>query len=309
MDVFAGSQAVSYYMKQRGFKVFTNDFMSYSNQIGKCLIENNTDILTKQDIKILFNKNRNDSYFNLIRETFTDIFFKEEDSNFLDSFRSNIELLHGYKKNLALAVINRAITRKVTMGHFAHSKALEYATSPERVKRNRSLAIPIKNLFLEILPSYNNAVFSNKHKHTSCSMDAIEFIKKYRNNVDLVYFDPPYCNSHADYQSFYHLLETYTQYWKDKKFINKVKCYFPKKKSGFVKKKEIVESFKMLFKEASNIKYWIISYNNRSYPCLDEMISILREHKNVKIVEKEYINNVGGKGSVKGSKELLFICT
>ncbi len=51
-----------------------------------------------------------------------------------------------------------------------------------------------------------------------------------------MYFDPPYCGSHADYQSFYHVLETFTQYWKDKQFVNGVKRYEPKIWSGFDKK-------------------------------------------------------------------------
>ena len=298
MDAFAGSQSVSYYMKQKGFKVLTNDFMKYSDEIGKSLIENDKDTLLKEDIEILFDNNQNLKKYNLMYNTFTDIFFNKEDSKFLDSFRSNIERLQGYKKNLALSVMNRAMTRKVTMGHFAHNKAIEYANNPERIKRNPSLIIPIKELF-----------FSNNFSNKSFSMDAIDFIHNNKDGVDLIYFDPPYCDSHADYQSFYHVLETYTEYWKDKNFINTVKCYYPKKKSGFVKKCEIVSSLKKMFEEASSIKYWIISYNNRSYPKLEEMLKIISDYKKVKVVEKEYLNNVGGKGSVKGSKELLFVCS
>ena len=254
MDAFAGSQSVSYYMKQRGFKVLTNDFMRYSDEIGKSLIENDNEIISKEDLNILFDKNQDINKYDLMYNTFTDIFFNQEDSKFLDSFRSNIERLQGFKKNLALCVMNRAMTRKVTMGHFAHNKAIEYASNPERIKRNPSLIIPIKELFLKILPEYNNAVFSNGFSNKSFSMDAIDFIHSYKEGVDLIYFDPPYCNSHADYQSFYHVLETYTEYWKDKEFINTVRCYYPKKQSGFVKKCEIINSFKMLFEEATSIE-------------------------------------------------------
>lgn len=40
-DAFAGSQSVSFFFKQLGYEVYTNDFMNYSNHIGKALIENN----------------------------------------------------------------------------------------------------------------------------------------------------------------------------------------------------------------------------------------------------------------------------
>lgn len=56
------------------------------------------------------------------------------------------------------------MTRKVTMGHFAHTQALVYAADPARVKRNRSLIRPLKELFTDLLPDYNAAIFDNKQK-------------------------------------------------------------------------------------------------------------------------------------------------
>ena len=310
MDVFAGSQAVAFYFKQKGYEVFTNDFMSYSYRIGKGLVENGKTRLDGNDIKILFSRNRSEKDFHLMRDLFTDIFFIEKECEFLDGFRSNIDLLENdYKKSLAFSVINRAMMRKVTMGHFAHTKALEYAANKDRVKRNRSLIVPLKDLFMELLDEYNNAVFDNKKDNKSFNMDAVEFINEHSEGMDMAYFDPPYCNSHADYQAFYHLLETYTEYWKDKKFINGTNCYYPKKKSGFVLKSEILNSFDRLFEASQRIPYWMISYNDRSYPDLNTMINIISKYKNVKVFKKNYENKVGGKGSVAGSNELLFVCS
>jgi adenine-specific DNA methylase len=204
--------------------------------------------------------------------------------------------------------MNRSLTRKVTMGHFAHTKALDYANNPDRIKRNRSLIRPIKDIFLEILPNYNKAIFNNNRKNKSFNQDAISLIGSIKNHVDLLYLDPPYCGSHADYQSFYHLLETYTQYWKDKEFKNSNNRYFPKTPTGFETKKDIISSFEQLFAQSKNIPYWLISYNDRSFPTQDTMISLINQYKNVEIHSKVYDNDVGGKGSVKGSRELLFVC-
>ena len=195
------------------------------------------------------------------------------------------------------------------MGHFAHTKALEYANNIDRVKRNRNLARPIKDIFLDLVPAYNNCIFDNGQNNKSYNQDAITLVENLQNEVDLLYLDPPYCGSHADYQSFYHLLETYVEYWKDKEFKNQTKSYFPKKQSGFDKKQDSIESFTRLFQVAENIPYWIISYNNRSYPNEELFIEMLCKHKKVRIEYKEYLNNYGGKGSVKGSKEILFICS
>lgn len=308
-DAFAGSQSVSYFFKQNGYEVHTNDFLTFSHKIGEALIENYNIKISNDDINILFQSNQDRHYFNLMQNLFTDIFFKEEEAAFLDSFRSNIELLEIQKQSLAFALINRAITRKVTMGHFAHTSALKYANREERIRRNPNLVRPIKEIFLNLVPDYNQAVFHNTKNNKSYNLDAIEFVQGINECVDLVYFDPPYCGSHADYQAFYHLLETYTNYWKDKKFINGTKRYTPKKHSGFDTKKDIIVSFEKLFLSAQKIPYWIISYNDRSFPDMDNMKDMLKQYKKVVIREKPYQNSVGGKGSVKGSKEFLFICS
>lgn len=195
------------------------------------------------------------------------------------------------------------------MGHFAHTSALKYAAKTERIKRNPNLIRPIKDIFLNLVPSYNQAIFNNYKKNKSYNLDVIDFVEQIYTKVDLIYFDPPYCGSHADYQAFYHLLETYTNYWKDKEFINGTRRYFPKKYSGFDTKKDIVSSFEKLFSKANTIPYWIISYNDRSFPRMEDMKSLLGQYKKVSIKEKPYYNGVGGKGSVRGSKEILFICS
>ena len=123
-DGFAGSQSVSYYFKQRGYEVYTNDFMNYSNQIGKALVENKDERLEERDVNILFSKNKNPSQYFLMEKLYTDLFFVREEAKMLDAVRSNIELLSPLKKSIAFAVLNRTLTKKITMGHFAHTQAL-----------------------------------------------------------------------------------------------------------------------------------------------------------------------------------------
>ena len=200
------------------------------------------------------------------------------------------------------------MTRKITMGHFGHTQALVYANNPERIKRNRSLVRPVKEIFEELLPKYNNAIFDNNQDNESNNLNILELLPNIE-NVDLAYFDPPYCDSHADYQSFYHLLETYTEYWKDKEFVNGIKRYEPQRFSGFDKKREVISSFEKLFKLSENIPNWLISYNNRSYPGIDEFEKLISKYRDVKVEAKTYQSGRGGKGSVAGSQEILFVCS
>ena len=308
LDAFAGSQSVAYLFKQLGFKTFTNDFLSFSHQIGIGLIENNKEILTKADVGILLNNHMSVGEYVLMEKTFSNIFFTKQEAKFLDMFRANVELLKNqYKKSLALSILNRSLTRKITMGHFGHSMALAYAKNPLRVKRNPNLARSIKDIFIGLVPQYNQAIFDNEQKNQSFNQNILDLLPKL-NNVDVVYFDPPYCDSHADYQNFYHLIETYTEYWKDKKFVNKIKRYEPLKFSGFDKKKNVLESFEKLFSYAQDIPFWLISWNDRSFPSVDNLRDIIKKYKDVYIESKLYVNGRGGRGSVAGSKEILFIC-
>lgn len=308
LDAFAGSQSVSFLFKQMGIQTITNDFLNFNNQIGLALIENKSEVITNEDLELLFNSGTNNNRYNLINSLYTNIFFEEEEAKFLDNVRFNINFLPTiYKRALAFSVINRSMTRKITMGHFAHTQALNYSKNPERIKRNRSLARPLKDLFLEILPNYNNAVFDNGKDNMSYNKNILELLPLLK-GIDLAYFDPPYCNSHADYQSFYHLLETFTEYWDDKRFVNEIKRYEPQRFSGFDKKKEVIQSFEYLFLYSQDIPYWLVSYNDRSYPNVKELTRIISKYKDVSVECKKYNNSRGGKGSVAGSQEIIFIC-
>lgn len=305
-DAFSGTSVVAYYFKNKGKKVVVNDFLKFNFHIGKAIIENKNITLCDNDIALLFSENKNAG--SLIEEVFTDIFFERDQAHFLDNFRANIDLLgNEYKKSLAFAVMNRALTRKILFGHFAHLSALRYSKDSMRVKRNPTISRPLKDLFFELVPEYNNAIFDNSKDNEVYCEDTIQLIPKLK-NVDLVYFDPPYYGCHPDYQAFYHFLETFVEYWKDKEFINGTKQYFPKKESGFVRKEETMDSFKRLFSASAHIPYWLISYNSESYPEKEAMIDLIGQYKKVKVFEHEYQNNYGGKGSKKGTKEYLFYC-
>lgn len=308
LDAFAGSQSVAFLFKQLGLKTITNDFLSFNHQIGLALIQNDTERLTNEDLDLLLCPAKNKNDFQLMESIYTNVFFEKEEAEFLDNLRANIPLLNNsFKQALAYTIINRSMTRKVTMGHFGHTQALRYASDPERIKRNRSLVRPLKEIFEELLPKYNNAIFKNMQENISLNQNILDILPNL-SDIDLVYFDPPYCDSHADYQSFYHLLETFTEYWRDKQFINGIKRYEPQRFSGFDKKRDVIQSFEKLFNSAENIPYWIISYNDRSYPSIGYFEKILSKYKQVSVEYKTYQNGRGGKGSVAGSQEILFVC-
>lgn len=306
LDAFAGSQSVAYLLKQRGLKVYTNDFLAFCYQIGVALIENRDEMLSVEECESLFCPQ--EMAGKLMAENFTGVFFTKDEAQLLDSFRANVSTLDSpYKQALALAVMNRSLTRKIIMGHFAHTQALSYAANPARIKRNPSIAQPIKEIFFKLLPEYNRAVFDNGKKNRSFNENILDLMPRLK-NVDLIYFDPPYTDSHSDYQSFYHLTETFTRYWTDKKFVNSTHRYEPQLWSGFDKRAEVEKSFEQLFEIAAEVPHWLVSYNDRSFPSVECIAAMIGKHKSVTIEARPYLNSRGGKGSVAGSHEILFVC-
>jgi len=75
LDAFGGSQSVAYTMKQMGKTTLTNDFLSFDSKIGKALVENNSEKLSRDDLDILLSDNSNPEYFDLIDNVFSNIFF------------------------------------------------------------------------------------------------------------------------------------------------------------------------------------------------------------------------------------------
>lgn len=306
LDGFGGSQSVAFEMKKAGCTVYTCDFLSFCHQAGLALVENSGETLSSDDSYVLFDDNpgRGD-----VMLKFKDVFFSEEECIVLDNFRANVDkIAQPNKRALALAVMCRALTRKTIMGHFAHMQAMAYANNPARVRRNPSIARPVRDLFFQIAPEYNAAVFDNGRDNKSYRANILDVLPQLAGEVDMTYYDPPYCNSHADYQAFYHLLETFVENWRDKTFINGNFRYHPPRPSGFDKTGEVERSFRELFALSDEIPRWLVSYNDRSVPSIGTLVKMASRHKKVRVKEKPYHTSRGGKGSVAGSREYLLIC-
>lgn len=64
-----------------------------------------------------------------------------------------------------------------------------------------------------------------------------------------------------------------------------------------------------MFERANHIPNWLMSYNDRSYPDIDTMVSLIKPYRDVSVERKTYDAGRGGKGSVAGSSEILLVCT
>lgn len=308
-DAFSGSGIVSYELK-KNYKILSNELLSSGYKLTHALIENNNVKLTDSDIENICNINPNKKSF--IEDTFSNLYYTKEECIFLDNLYSNIiKTENEYKKSIFFTSICRTLIRKILFAYFCYTKAIEYRKDQKRWKRNPAINKNIKDMFLEYINEYNNCIFDNKKDNKSYNMDIFDFLDHVNSSnieIDLIYFDPPYGGTHCDYNSYYHFLETYVNYWDDTKLYNKTKQPKDKLKKSEFTKKNLDDIFMKLFEKSKNIKYWLISYNSKSTPKREVMTKLIKKYKN-NIIFNEYKleNNNGGMGLKKGSYEYLIL--
>ena len=116
-------------------------------------------------------------------------------------------------------------------------------------------------------------------------------------NADVVYLDPPYTGTMNDYFGFYGLLDNYINSKKGNPFEN-----------NFIDKNSSLELFEKLFSKLTKFKYWLLSYNNSSYPTKKGLLNLIRKFsKDVKIIQRNHNYQLTGKERKSENKEYLFI--
>ena len=298
-DAFSGGTAVSYEAKCRGYKVITNDIMQVNYLIAKALIENKNETLTQEDVDLIFSGKPKKGF---MYKNYSNIFFFPTECMELDSFSLQIKKLKSdYKQALAYILIRRSMIRKMPYSRFninwnkiRQLRDEEYSYKKygrRRAYHNKSF----KEHFFDNLAEYNASVFDNKKTNKSYNQDIFKILPKVK--ADLIYLDPPYTGTMNNYFGFYGLVD---------EFIENNKL--PPFKNNFVNKNEALILFDNLFSKFGKFKYWVLSYNNSSYPKKEQLLEIIKKYSdNIKVIEKKHLYQVTGKQKKNENKEYLFV--
>ena len=302
LDVFAGSNVVSYFMKTKGKKVITNDFMSISYYASKAIVENSATLLNDDELNPLLETPSEDSF---IYETFKDIYFTDEENRFLDQVRSNIELVDNkFKKAIAISALTRACMKKRPRGIFTF---IGHRYDDGR----KDICKSLRDHFIDNVQIFNNAVFDNEK---ICEANN-ELSQQLNKTADLVYLDPPYYSpkSDNDYVRRYHFVEGLAKKWKgleiqEHTITKKFKSY----QSPFSKQESTFEAFHSLIEKHKN-SIISVSYSSNSIPTKEELKNILKDYKKeVQVHEIDHTYSFGNQNHKIGNnsnkvKEYLFI--
>jgi adenine-specific DNA methylase len=310
LDLFGGTGVLSYKAKAEGKRVLYNDVLTFNQQVGSVLIENNNTHLLSKEVEDLLTFDLS-SYPTLIQDEFEGLYFTTEENQWLDQIRKNIvvKLDDEYKKAIALSAIGQACLTKRPYALFHRANLYMRQEDVERSFGNKTTwERPFEHYFRKFVSEYNQAVFSNQRDNSSFCEDAVTWEAP---RVDLVYLDPPYyaknkSNPVSDYHLYYHFLEGYVNYGRWKSMIDEsVKTKkIEYERAPWNNPESIKQAFRSIFSRYSN-SHIALSYNTNSLPEPDQIESILYEYKgNVRRVHFDHEYSLS---TDESTQELLFL--
>ncbi|MCY4465051.1 MAG: DNA adenine methylase [Chloroflexi bacterium] len=307
LDAFGGTGTVSYKLKQEQKQVTYNDSLKFNYWIGQALVENSTVVLEDHEVDWILNT-YNDSYPSLITETFQDIYYLDEENEWLDKVIWNIHQMKNiYKRSLAFFALAQACIMKRPYNLF-HRKNLYVRTA--NVKRSfgnkSSWDRPFESWFRHFVAEANQAVFSSGKACYATNLDVYSVRSKY----DLVYLDPPYISGKGvavDFRDFYHFLEGLVNYsqWRDMIDMTSRHRRLIRQANDWTDRSRIYKAFERVFERHAE-SILVVSYRSDGIPSESELIRLLSRFKtDVRIERFRNYQYVLSKN--KRSNELLLI--
>lgn len=307
LDAFGGTGSVSFRLKEEGKEVTYNDILSFNHIIGKALIENSSTTLSDVEIESLLSKHRNVSYPNFIEKTFKDIYFTDEENQWLDIVSTNIRNMENYyKQAIAYFALFQSCIIKRPYNLFHRKNLYVRLQDVERSFGNKKTwDTPFETHFRKFVKEANNAIFDNERNCYSINKNVFDINRNY----DFVYIDTPYINESGigiDYYDFYHFLSGLVDYenWNKNIDYSSKHLRLRKQANVWTNSSTIYDAFKQLFTQFKD-SIMAISYRSNGTPTINELVDILKGlNKDIEIHHSQQIKYALSK---KECNEVLII--
>lgn len=281
LDAFGGTGCVGYMLKEKGKRVAYNDILKFNWYIGLALIENDRVKLTDKDVDLLLTKHSEIKYPTFVHDTFKNIYFTDEENQWIDMVVTNINLLDDiYKRAIAYFSLFQACIIKRPYNLFHRKNLYIRFSEVERNFGNKTTwDTPFETHFRKFIDEANQAVFSNGQENKALNLDVFDI----EGEFDLVYIDTPYISKNGigvDYFSFYHFLEGLVNYPKWGNMIDYGTKHKRLKGNGsvWVDKNKIYSAFDRLFKKFRD-SILVVSYRGDGIPSVKELENLLKKYK------------------------------
>lgn len=293
LDIFGGTASVSYLFKKMGKQVTYNDYLKCNYYGGKALIENSEVLISEKDIEFLMGKHKSVRYTGFVRRTFKDIYYTDEENEWIDRFLCNWEQFPEiytkrtiqYKKALAFAAFSQSALKKRPFNLFHRANLYLRLNNVERGFGNKtSWEGSFDTYFKQFCAELNSHVFGNGEKHLAMNKNVLKLNN--RREYDLVYVDPPYIRKEAvgasvDYLRFYHFLEGACDIhsWAERiDYKTKNRCLTTTEPNEWLYPQRNALAFEKLF-DRFRKSVIVVSYKEPGYPSKTKLAKLLKKFK------------------------------
>ena len=290
LDAFGGTGCVAYKLKQKGKQVVYNDILKFNWFIGLALIENDSVTLTSEDIDFLLTKHKETIYPTFVYDTFKDIYFTDEENQWIDTIVTNItQLKNVYKRALAYYAFFQSCIIKRPFNLFHRKNLYLRFSDVERNFGNKTTwDTSFEIHFRKFIAEANQSVFSNGFQNKAFNLDVFNVEKDF----DLVYIDTPYISRAGvgvDYFEFYHFLEGLVRYseWGKKIDYRTKHKRLKREENPWIDKNQIHSAFERLIKKFAD-SIIVVSYRSDGIPSIHELVTLLKKYQsNVEEVKRK----------------------
>ena len=282
LEAFGGTSCISYLLKLNNKKVTYNDVLRFNYHIATALVENSNVKLDELDMAYILRKHPHVKYENVVAANYKDIFYTDEENEWIDMVTQNIHTLENvYKKNIALFALYQSCIIKRPYNLFHRKNLYVRLQNVKRSFGNKATwDTPFEKHFRKFVREANHAVFDNHKLNKALNKDVFSLSTKY----DLVYVDTPYINSTGagvDYFDFYNFLEGLANY--NSEWVNAIDTKYKHKPLKHTKeiwccKNKIYDAFHRVFEKFKN-SILVVSYRSDGIPSEQELVNILKDYK------------------------------
>ena len=300
LDLFSGGNSVAYALKESNYTVYSNDVLYSNYVISKAIIENKNIKLSEDVLNIRVTNNEINEKYKEISFLSNRLYYEEEVKELAKYFVISEKIENEYEKYMLLALIRRAMIRKLPYSRMnvpwnQIQKLRDEDYSYEKYKRRRAYHnYTFEKHIKDNLQNYNDAVFDNHKNNKSFNDDAFDMIDKLDEKVDMIYMDPPYPATMNKYEDFYGLFDRavkhaiqYVNFSEDNMFLSNLE--------------ELVK------KCIGKTNYIIISESNKTKPTVEELSNMLLNYGTVKVFSKEHQYKVTGSINKNQTIEMLIV--
>ncbi len=318
VDLFSGSGVVSRYLKQYAKTLYSNDLEAYCQTINSCYLANrqqiDMDTLSRFFTEIKRKLDTEPLQAGFITELYSPqndnsiqkgerVFYTARNARYIDTARSLIENVpDAYKSFLLGPLLYEASVHNNTSGVFKGF----YKNSATGVGQfggngRNALARIMADIELKM------PVFSRFCCDVHVLREDANALAEQLPPVDLVYMDPPY-NQHP-YGSNYFMLNLINDYKRPKEISVVSGIPTDWNKSLYNKKKHAKECMQHLC-NSLNAGYLLISFSDDGFISYEEMMEMLTDIGEVRVLDKEYNTFRGCRNLTNRSihvKEFLYL--